>query len=77
VTVAVMKPAVSRAAGPAREGSGGRGRERGGGITRPCRGLRCPGISRGAGTAARSAGRRAELHRVDRVIELRRPRRES
>jgi hypothetical protein len=32
------------------------GRGRGGGITRTYRGSRCPGISRAAGTAARSAG---------------------
>ena len=39
--------------------SGVRGRGRGGGTTRACRGSRCPGISRGAGTAARSAGSRS------------------
>ena len=46
-------------AGAARGRSGARGPGRGGGITRTCPGARCSGTSRGAGTAARSAGRRS------------------
>src|SRR6266536_3345792 len=42
-----------------RAGRGGRGRGRGGGITRTCPGLRWSGTLRAAGTAARSAGRRS------------------
>ena len=55
--------AVGRRRGPREPGpgrlSGGRGRGRGGGITRTCRGSRSSGISLAAGTAARNAGSRS------------------
>ena len=56
--VTVIRPAAGTA-GPGRGRSAGRGRGRGGGITRSCPGSRCSGISRAAGTAARSAGSRS------------------
>ena len=42
----------------------GPGDGRGGGITRTCPGSRCSGISRAAGTAARSAGSRSPRCRI-------------
>jgi hypothetical protein len=59
--LAVLTPAVSGAVTrrAARGTSVVRGRGRGGGITRTCRGSRCSGISRAAGTAAPGAGGRS------------------
>ena len=63
VTVTVMMPAPvmagSRAAGRRSRSNAVRGRVRVGGIIRGCRGSRCSGISRAAGTAARTAGSRS------------------
>jgi hypothetical protein len=56
---AADESARTGSAGAARGGNAARGRGRGGGITRIFRGLRCSGISRAAGTAARSAGSRS------------------